>query len=235
MLQEDQRRMRYVKTETGQRALKERSPQLSSRQRAADDSVRRQEKQRTRYSPPRRNWGLWRSTSTICWLWGISVLPRRPRRQRPGQRQRTGIPFQQRRWWRRRSPASPAFHSGLAHRHPSHQRTGLRGFRLKRTVEAASGYDDLVALLPAIAEALGPKKSGNSKRRSGFLAPARRRPGPPSRLCTARISPRSWVVRRRTGLPSALRAGHPQGMSPQSAVPAFLPRIFGLLPERTSA
>ncbi len=34
---------------------------------------------------------------------------------------------------------------------------GLRGFRLNLAVEAASGYDGLLALLPKIEEAVGPK------------------------------------------------------------------------------
>jgi hypothetical protein len=34
---------------------------------------------------------------------------------------------------------------------------GLRGFRLNMSVEAASGYDDLLALLPKIKDAVGPK------------------------------------------------------------------------------
>ena len=33
---------------------------------------------------------------------------------------------------------------------------GLRGFRLNLAVEAASGLDDLIALLPKLTEALGP-------------------------------------------------------------------------------
>jgi len=35
---------------------------------------------------------------------------------------------------------------------------GLRGFRLTLAVEAASGYTDLVALLPKLTEAVGPDK-----------------------------------------------------------------------------
>ena len=35
---------------------------------------------------------------------------------------------------------------------------GLRGFRLNLAVEAASGYDDLLALLPRITDAMGPEK-----------------------------------------------------------------------------
>lgn len=35
---------------------------------------------------------------------------------------------------------------------------GLRGFRLTLAVEAASGYSDLVALLPKLTEAVGPDK-----------------------------------------------------------------------------
>ena len=34
---------------------------------------------------------------------------------------------------------------------------GLRGFKLNLAVEAASGYDDLLALLPKIQDAVGPK------------------------------------------------------------------------------
>ena len=34
---------------------------------------------------------------------------------------------------------------------------GLRGFRLNMSVESASGYDDLLALLPKIKEAVGPQ------------------------------------------------------------------------------
>lgn len=36
---------------------------------------------------------------------------------------------------------------------------GLRGFKLNLAVEAASGYEELLALLPKIQEALGPKAS----------------------------------------------------------------------------
>lgn len=35
---------------------------------------------------------------------------------------------------------------------------GLRGFRLNLAVEAASGYDELLTLLPRITEAMGPEK-----------------------------------------------------------------------------
>jgi len=35
---------------------------------------------------------------------------------------------------------------------------GLRGFRLKATVAAAAGYDELLALLPAITDAVGAEK-----------------------------------------------------------------------------
>jgi len=34
---------------------------------------------------------------------------------------------------------------------------GLRGFKLNLAVEAASGYDDLLALLPRLQEAIGPQ------------------------------------------------------------------------------
>lgn len=45
---------------------------------------------------------------------------------------------------------------------------GLRGFRLNLAVEAASGYDDLVALLPKIAIAVGDKAAVELKRALGL-------------------------------------------------------------------
>lgn len=45
---------------------------------------------------------------------------------------------------------------------------GLRGFRLNLAVEAASGYDDLVALLPKIAIAAGDKAAAELKRALGL-------------------------------------------------------------------
>ena len=45
---------------------------------------------------------------------------------------------------------------------------GLRGFRLNLAVEAASGYDDLVALLPKIAIAAGDKAASELKRALGL-------------------------------------------------------------------
>lgn len=45
---------------------------------------------------------------------------------------------------------------------------GLRGFRLNLAVESASGYDDLVALLPKIAIAVGDKTAVELKRALGL-------------------------------------------------------------------
>jgi hypothetical protein len=45
---------------------------------------------------------------------------------------------------------------------------GLRGFRLNLAVEAASGYDDLVALLPKIAIAAGDKAAAELRRALGL-------------------------------------------------------------------
>ncbi len=45
---------------------------------------------------------------------------------------------------------------------------GLRGFKLNLAVEAASGYDDLVALLPKIAIAAGDKAAAELKRALGL-------------------------------------------------------------------
>lgn len=45
---------------------------------------------------------------------------------------------------------------------------GLRGFKLNLAVEAASGYDDLVTLLPKIAIAAGDKAAAELKRALGL-------------------------------------------------------------------
>jgi len=45
---------------------------------------------------------------------------------------------------------------------------GLRGFRLNLAVEAAAGYDDLVALLPKLTEALGVDKTRELRRVLGM-------------------------------------------------------------------
>lgn len=45
---------------------------------------------------------------------------------------------------------------------------GLRGFKLNLAVEAASGYDDLVALLPKIAISAGDKATAELKRALGL-------------------------------------------------------------------
>ena len=45
---------------------------------------------------------------------------------------------------------------------------GLRGFRLNLAVESAAGYDDLVSLLPQIINAVGEKNALDLKRALGF-------------------------------------------------------------------
>lgn len=45
---------------------------------------------------------------------------------------------------------------------------GLRGFRLNLAVEAAAGYDDLVALVPRIAEATGDQAAAELRRDLGI-------------------------------------------------------------------
>ncbi len=41
---------------------------------------------------------------------------------------------------------------------------GIRGFRLNLAIEAAGGYDDLLALLPKIQAAVGPEKAADFER-----------------------------------------------------------------------
>jgi hypothetical protein len=150
--------MRYVKTEAGQRALKERSPQLSSRQRLAmilfdgkntDDQV----------LASTANLGV--ISIDIDHLLALGYISAAeeivPRAARPVTSVEVPV------------PATPLVEAPAPSKSERFVRAwpmairlvgglGLRGFRLKSTVAAAAGYDELVALLPAITDALGPEK-----------------------------------------------------------------------------
>lgn len=153
--------MKYAKTEAGQQALKERSPQLTSRQRSAMilfDGKKGLDEVLAATA------GLGIVSTDIDHMIAMgflapaegSVIPVLPT---------VVVPLVA-------STAAPAVISASEPLNKSEAFSlawpvatrltatlGLRGFRLNLAVEAASGYDDLLALLPKITDALGPEKT----------------------------------------------------------------------------
>lgn len=147
--------MKYVKTEAGQRALKARSQQLTSRQRSAMILF---DGKKTVDQVLAATADLGVVSIDIDHLLALGYLcvvegPVRP----------VGLPAATLAAF----PAveAPAFNKSerfvlawpIAIRLAG--ALGLRGYLLKRTVEAAAGYDDLVALLPKITDAVGTEKA----------------------------------------------------------------------------
>jgi hypothetical protein len=140
--------MKYSKTEVGQQAFKERSPLLSSRQRSAFimfDGDKSLEKVLAATA------GLGVSQTDIDYMVELGFLA--------GQEEEKTMPL----------PLSmpletPVEESTKQARYAAAMpiatqltaSLGLRGFRLNLAVEAASGYDELLNLLPKIQEAVGP-------------------------------------------------------------------------------
>ncbi len=131
--------MKYSKTEVGQQAFKERSPQLSARQRSAFilfDGAKTLEQ----VLAATAGLGMTPADVEHMLAQGWIEAPKVAAAPAPAARERTP---QQR--YAAAYPVATRFTASL----------GLRGFKLNLAVEAASGYDDLVALLPRIQEAVG--------------------------------------------------------------------------------
>jgi len=147
--------MKYVKTEAGQRALKERSPQLTSRQRSAMILF---DGKKTVDQVLAATADLGVVSIDIDHLLALGYLF-----VAEGPVPPVGLP----------AVASAAIPAVEAPALTKSERfvlawpiairlagaLGLRGYLLKRTVEAAAGYDDLVALLPKITDAVGTEKA----------------------------------------------------------------------------
>lgn len=142
--------MRYSKTEVGQQAFKARSPLLSARQRSAFilfDGVKSSEQVLAATS------GLGITEDDIDHLVQAGFLVAGLDAMAPAASSAA------------QPPALPANTLTTQERyveamHLATQLTaglGLRGFRLNLALEAATGYDGLVALLPKIKEAVGEK------------------------------------------------------------------------------
>ncbi len=141
--------MKYSKTEVGQLAFKERSPQLSAKQRSAFilfDGVKTLEQ-------------------VLAATAGLGVTPA----DVDHMVQQGFIAAAQ--------AAAPEGAAGGGERTPQQRYSdayplatkltatlGLRGFKLNLAVEAASGYDDLLALLPKIQDAVGAQAAAELER-----------------------------------------------------------------------
>lgn len=142
--------MKYSKTEVGQLAFKERSPQLSAKQRSAFilfDGVKTLEQ-------------------VLAATAGLGVTPADVEH------------MVQQGFIAAAQAASPEGATGGGSERTPQQRysdayplatkltatLGLRGFKLNLAVEAASGYDDLLALLPKIRDAVGVQAAAELER-----------------------------------------------------------------------
>lgn len=147
--------MKYAKTEAGQRALKERAEQLTRRQRSAMIFF---DGRKTLDEVMAVAAGLGVMAADIEYLLALGYLaaveegapsPARaghaPAVGAQGRAPEIAAPLNKTELFRRAWPVATRLTAML----------GLRGFRLNLAVEAASGYDDLLALLPRITDALG--------------------------------------------------------------------------------
>lgn len=147
--------MRYLKTDEGQQAFKQRSPTLSARQRSVFLLF---DGQRTVADVLKATAGLGSTPDDVADLVnkGYLVAPGLPT-QPPvtateGEISATDVVDAEptasnpQTLYQLAYPIATRLTAGL----------GLRGFKLNLAIEAASGYDDLVALLPRLTEALGP-------------------------------------------------------------------------------
>ena len=148
--------MKYVKTEAGHLALKGRSTALSQRQRAAFIVF---DGKRTADEVMAATAGLGVTAADIDHLLALGFLaptaPPAPNRPIPATLTGSGAEAappaaattgQQR--YQRAYPIATRLTAGL----------GLRGFRLNLAGEAAAGYEDLLALVPRIRQAVGEHK-----------------------------------------------------------------------------
>lgn len=139
--------MRYLKTETGQQAFKERSPLISARQRSLFILF---DGQKDLNQVLAATQGLGVSQTDVDHLLTLGFL-RADAAATPTPAASTApAPLDQRDTQERYQEAKSMATSLTAS-------LGLRGFRLNLAVESASGYAELLALLPKIQDAVGSK------------------------------------------------------------------------------
>ena len=146
--------MKYIKTEAGQQAFKERSAALSSRQRTAFimfDGNKTVEQVLIATS------GMGVNPTDVDHMVELGFLSPAPGQALLAEQaaqaaaQLSAVDaFSERSAQDRYKEAKPLATQLTA-------KLGLRGFRLNLSVESASGFDDLLVLLPKIKEAAGPQ------------------------------------------------------------------------------
>jgi len=141
--------MKYAKTELGQQALKERSPQLTSRQRSAMILI---DGKKTLDQVLAATAGLGVPAPAAAPAAGSAPAVA----SSPVVVATSAAPPPA-------APAGPSKSEMFSLAWPVATRLtatlGLRGFRLNVAVERCMDYDELLALLPRITEALGPEKT----------------------------------------------------------------------------
>lgn len=151
--------MKYVKTEVGQRALKERSPQLTFRQRSAMILFDGKKTVDQVLAATEQLGVVSIDIDHILALGYIGVAGEAEPSVARSAPALAAISVE----------AAPATGASTLNKSACFIRAwplairltgslGLRGFRLKTLVAGAAGYDELVALLPAISDAVGPEK-----------------------------------------------------------------------------
>jgi hypothetical protein len=136
--------MKYAKTEAGQQAFKQRSPLLSARQRSAFilfDGVKTLEQVLAATA------GLGVTQADVDHMLAQGLLAvSEPQAASPAALSARAPQVRYAEAW----PVATRLTASL----------GLRGFKLNLAVEAATGYEELLALLPKIQEAVGAKACG---------------------------------------------------------------------------
>lgn len=135
--------MKYTKTAVGQQAFKERSPLLSSRQRAAFIMFDGEKPLETVLAA---TVGLGVTRADIDQMVAQGFLAGNEQQTVPAPLEASGDARALQARYAAAMPIATQLTASL----------GLRGFRLNLAVEGASGYDDLLNLLPKIQEAVGP-------------------------------------------------------------------------------
>ncbi len=141
--------MRYLKTEAGQLAFKQRSPEMSARQRSAFLQFDGQRKLAEVLSTMA---GLGVTEGDVLDMVGKGFLtPAESTSSPPATAPDTTggshalTPEEKARCYQAAYPIAIRLTAGM----------GLRGFRLNLAVEGAGGYDDLLKLIPSLNQALG--------------------------------------------------------------------------------
>ena len=141
--------MKYIKTELGQLAFRERLPALSAKLRAAFILI---DGKRTAQDVLRATAGMGLGEADIAQLLALGFIGEAedvtPKASSTADDPRAPSDSSPQELYMRGYPIATQLTAGL----------GLRGFRLNLAVESASGYQQLVELVPKIREAVGADK-----------------------------------------------------------------------------